>query len=324
MPVERALQLCAQHEAGRRGFVWSANSEECHVKGIFDTKLGSGYDDEATRRYHFPPQYRAVAEKLVGDWIIYRETQRNRGRRAYIAVARVVRIDPDPIRHGHAYAMVQDYLPFDRRVPFSGSGAYAESALRELADPARVGAYLQGKSVRVVTDTDFASIVRVGLTETLAPDNILRLGLNDVDLVTSELLYAPAAEQERKIEQILLNRKMREANFRYRVCTAYENRCAVTGLSIVNGGGRAEVQAAHIWPVAAGGPDVVQNGIALSGTVHWLFDRHLISLTDDYRLLISHNKVPVELRSLFERQMDRINLPKNVTFWPHPAYIARH
>jgi putative restriction endonuclease len=43
----------------------------------------------------------------------------------------------------------------------------------------------------------------------------------------------------------------------------------------------------------------VQNGLALSGTVHWLFDRHLISLTDDYRLLVSHNKVPAELRGLF-------------------------
>ena len=83
------------------------------------------------------------------------------------------------------------------------------------------------------------------------------------------------------------------------MCDAYDNICAVTKLRIVNGGGKAEVQAAHIWPVAAGGPDVVQNGIALSGTAHWLFDRHLISLTDDYRLLVSHNKVPKELQGLF-------------------------
>ena len=29
---------------------------------------------------------------------------------------------------------------------------------------------------------------------------------------------------------------------------AYEDRCAVTRLRIVNGGGRVEAQAAHIWP----------------------------------------------------------------------------
>ena len=94
------------------------------MKGIFDTKANSGYDDEIMRRYHFPPQYRPVAERLVGEWIIYREPQRNGGRRAYIAAARVLRLDPDPARPGYSYALMGDYLPFDRPVPFGG-GSYA-------------------------------------------------------------------------------------------------------------------------------------------------------------------------------------------------------
>lgn len=65
------------------------------MKGIFDTKTDSGYKDEIIRRYQFPPQYRKVAEQLVGDWIVYREPKRNGGSRAYIAVARVLRIDSD-------------------------------------------------------------------------------------------------------------------------------------------------------------------------------------------------------------------------------------
>lgn len=296
------------------------------MKGIFDTKANSGYDDEITRRYHFPPQYRAVAERLVGDWIIYREPQRNGGRRAYIAVARVLRIDPDLARPGYSYALIGDYLPFDRPVPFSGNGAYAEAALREIGDPNRVGAYLQGKSIRTISEADFAAIVLPGLDETLAPGNAVRLELDPlhVDPETLDLVRAPLEEQFRRIEQILLNRKVRDASFRRQICDAYDNRCAVTRLRIVNGGGKAEVQAAHIWPVATGGPDVVQNGLALSGTAHWLFDRHLISLTDDYRLLVSHNKVPSELRGLFAQPMDRIHLPTDPKLWPHPGYIARH
>lgn len=296
------------------------------MKGIFDTKANSGYDDEITRRYHFPPQYRAVAEGLVGDWIIYREPQRNGGRRAYIAVARVLRIDPDAARPGYSYASMGDYLPFDRPVPFAGGGAYAEVALREIGDPNRVGAYLQGKSIRTVSEADFAAIVRSGLDETLSPENAVRLELDPlhVDPETLDLMRAPLEEQARRIEQILLNRKVRDANFRRQICDAYDNRCAVTRLRIVNGGGKAEVQAAHIWPVASGGPDVVQNGLALSSTVHWLFDRHLISLTDDYRLLVSHNKVPSELRSLFAQQMDRMHLPTDLKLWPHRGYMAQH
>jgi putative restriction endonuclease len=135
---------------------------------------------------------------------------------------------------------------------------------------------------------------------------------------------AAPAEQARRVEAMLIDRKIRDANFRRQVCEAYDDRCAVTRLQIINGGGRSEVHAAHIWPVGSGGPDVVQNGIALSGTIHWLFDRHLISLTDDYRLLVSHNKVPGELRGLFANQMDRIHLPEDPRLRPHPAYLARH
>jgi putative restriction endonuclease len=131
-------------------------------------------------------------------------------------------------------------------------------------------------------------------------------------------------EHEGRIQQILLNRKIRDASFRRQVCDAYDNRCAITGLRLVNGGGKAEAQAAHIWPVAEGGPDIVQNGIALSGTIHWLFDRHLISLTNEYRLLVSHNKVPAELRGLFANQLDRIRLPNDPRLWPHAKYVEKH
>jgi putative restriction endonuclease len=297
------------------------------MKAVFDTKPNSGYDDEIMRRYHFPTQsnYMSAAQASVGDWIVYREPQRNGGRRAYIAVARVLRIEPDRARPNHAYAVMGEYLPFDRPVPFAGDGTYWESPLRAIAAPSRVGAALQGKAMRPLADADFTAIVAAGLTETLAPENAIRLGLG-VDDVAEPFDYdaAPGIDQVRRVEAMLVNRKIRDANFRRQVCEAYEDRCAVTGLRIINGGGRAEVQAAHIWSVESGGPDVVQNGLALSGTIHWLFDRHLISLTDDYRLLVSHNKVPAELRSLFEKQMDRIHLPKDRRDWPHPAYIERH
>lgn len=297
------------------------------MKAVFDTKPNSGYDDEIVRRYHFPIRrnYMDAAEAAIGDWIVYREPQRNNGRRAYIAVARVVRIEPDRSRPDHAYAIMGEYLPFDRPVPFAGAGVYWEAPLRAVEDPNRIGQGLQGKAMRPLADADFAAIVAAGLSDTLAPENAVRLGLGTDD-VTQPFDYdaVPGLDQVRRVEAMLVNRKIRDANFRRQVCEAYEDRCAVTGLRIINGGGRSEVQAAHIWGVGEGGPDVVQNGLALSGTVHWLFDRHLISLTEDYRLLVSHNKVPAELRGLFEKQMDRIHLPRDQRDWPHPAYVQRH
>jgi putative restriction endonuclease len=296
------------------------------MKGVFDTKRDSAYDDDISQRYHFPRHYRAIADSLLGSWIVYREPQRNRGRRAYVAVARVARIEDDAERAGHAYALVTDYLPFDHPVPFVVAGRYAEAELRAIAEPMRVGLFLRGKSIRTLPEEDFGAIARAGFGPTLAPENAhrLHLDLDRLDTDTLGLVEAPQEEQERRIEQILVNRKIREASFRGQVCAAYDSTCAITRLRIVNGGGRPEAQAAHIWPVAQGGPDVAQNGLALSSTVHWLFDRHLISLTDDYRILVAHNKVPSELRSLFDRQMDRIHLPSDKRLWPHPVYITRH
>ena len=189
------------------------------MKGVFDRKSNSGYDDEITHRYHFPSQYRSTAAELVGNWIVYREPQRNGGRRAYVATARVLRIEPAPKRAGHAYA-VTGYLSFDRPVPFSSGGTYAEASLRAIDDPSKVGAYLQGKSVRPLSDADFAAIVRAGLGETLAPQNAVSLKLDPehADEETLSLIWAPIVEQERRVEQIL-----REANFRRQVCEAYEN-----------------------------------------------------------------------------------------------------
>jgi putative restriction endonuclease len=296
------------------------------VKAIFDTRAESGYDDEIIERYHFPNRYLPVAQQSVGDWIIYREPRRGGGRSGYVAVARLLSIDPDPVDPGRSYARMADFLPFDAVVPLEHADGFYEARLQNISDRSRIGVTLQGRSVRPISDEEFGAIARAGLATTLAPENAARLDLDaaHVDTNTLGLLRAPPGEQERRIAQMLVNRKIRDASFRRQVCDAYENICAVTGLRIVNGSGKAEVQAAHIWPVAEGGPDVVQNGIALSGTVHWLFDRHLISLTDDYGLLVSHNRVPRELQHLFQRHLDRIHLPKQQSSWPHLRYIQRH
>ena len=89
--------------------------------------------------------------------------------------------------------------------------------------------------------------------------------------------HIPARE---RVNQ-LTNRAVRDRNFRKNVLRAYGERCAITGLRLINGGGRAEVEAAHIRPVEYDGPDIVSNGLALSGTAHWMFDRGLVGLADD-------------------------------------------
>jgi putative restriction endonuclease len=294
------------------------------MKAVFDTKPSSGYDDEVAQRYHFPNRYREVVDATVGDWVVLRRPRADGGNLAYFAIARVTRVDPDSSAPNRAYARLSDFLPFDAPVPWTAQGRYAEEALRGLPRP-QVGVFLRGRSVRPLTDADFLAIASIGLRDTVDPVNAQRYGLSpdapEIDAFRGNLSIE---ERTRKIAQTLRSRILRDASFRRTVCTAYDDRCAVTKLRIINGGGRSEVQAAHIWAVAKGGPDIIQNGVALTATVHWLFDRHLISFTDDYRILVAHNRIPDQLRQLFASQHERIHLPSNSADWPNLSYLQRH
>jgi putative restriction endonuclease len=134
-----------------------------------------------------------------------------------------------------------------------------------------------------------------------------------------------AAEFERPIIERILSRPVRDALFRQKVKAAYGSTCAMTGIRIINGGGNAEVQAAHIRPVNNRGPDCVPNGLALSGTVHWMFDRGLISIGPPPHSLIlfSRRDLPESIRRLFNPDM-MLRKPADERLWPAPAYVEFH
>ena len=102
------------------------------MKAIFDTRSDTAYDDEIAERYHFPNRYLPEAGKALNDWIVYREPRRSGGRMAYVAVARVTQIAPDPSRENHSYAIVRDFLQFDVPVPLRGPTRYYETRLENL------------------------------------------------------------------------------------------------------------------------------------------------------------------------------------------------
>jgi putative restriction endonuclease len=108
------------------------------------------------------------------------------------------------------------------------------------------------------------------------------------------------------------------------VLRAYDERCAVTGLKLINGGGRAEVAAAHIRPVEHNGPDIVNNGIALSGTAHWMFDRGLITFTDDLEIVISRHVNDREGAEGLINPTRRLIGPLAARDRPHPVFLAWH
>jgi len=287
------------------------------ANAIFTTSTGTDYDDLPENRYHFPRAYLNQAQAAVGDFIIYYEPRRSlgRGRQAYFAMARVLRIERDPSLADHFYAYVDSYLPFDRPVPFQGNGTYWESALQKADGSTNKGAF--GRAVRTLPGHEFEAILCAGYQRELSPwelkDQAAAQGVSE-EIVP--YVARPMVEQ-------FVSRPFREEAFRRQVREVYRNTCAFSGLCLINGGGRPEVQAAHIRPVASQGPDSVRNGLALTGTLHWLFDRGLLALDENYRILESPHGLPDDLGRLLRKDRAPL-LPEAPDQRPHATFLAWH
>ena len=288
--------------------------------GVFIHRSDSVYDDTPAERYQFPRQYLDRARACVGDWIIYYEPRKVAGTKGYYAVAKVERVIPDPSVPNMYLALIEpgSYLDFATAVPFADEAGPIERGV--LNDAGRISGRAQA-AVRGLSPTDFSRIVGAGL----ADENPL-LPRNDlvVEPILDEERTAFIFDETRERMTAIVSRVVRDRVFRRIVLRAYDERCAVTGLKLINGGGRAEVEAAHIRPVESNGPDIVSNGLALSGTAHWMFDRGLIGLGDDMRVLISRQaNDPDSIRSIINRS-GHILMPQRDADRPHPQFVRWH
>ncbi|MCA1285468.1 HNH endonuclease [Salipiger bermudensis] len=288
-------------------------------KAVLLHRVDSIYEDEPDVKYDFPRSYLKTMSRAVGDWVLYYEPVKA-GARGYFAVAKVDRIVPKRGEEGRYLALIErgSFLPFDREVPRLIDGRPLEASLAdEMGLPKKGGA--QQLAVRDLSEDDFARIINLGLPEQLEDIEAQRYSS-----LRSEIDDAQAPFQRPVVER-LTRRPYRDVAFRRKVRDAYGYRCAISGLHLRNGGGRPEVQAAHIRPVEEGGSDSVRNGLALSGTLHWMFDRGLISIDpEEHRILVSHNKVPGEVVQRLILPSQRLTLPDDRRNWPHPDNLRWH
>jgi putative restriction endonuclease len=77
--------------------------------------------------------------------------------------------------------------------------------------------------------------------------------------------------------------------FRETVLRTYQHRCAICGYDLKIGCADFGLEAAHIKWRAAGGPDTVNNGLSLCALHHKAFDLGAITLTLNYRIMVSEH-----------------------------------
>jgi putative restriction endonuclease len=114
-------------------------------------------------------------------------------------------------------------------------------------------------------------------------------------------------------------RRVGQDVFRQAVLTAYQGRCAITGID-----DQRLLNASHIvgWSEDTSHRMDFRNGICLGALHDRAFDRHLISFDSDWRMLIRKD-VPEAARTALERgAAPRLRMPER--FLPDPELLARH
>lgn len=286
--------------------------------GVFIHRTDSIYADIPSEQYQFPKNYLSRAKECEGDWILYLEPTKVKNTKGYFAVAKVQEIIPDPRATDMYLAIIEpgSYLDFGDPVPFRLDGQIVEQGV--LNDAGRISGRAQA-AIRPISNSDFARIIDLGLEE--SAHALPRVGTPK----GFEEAQAPfdSFPNRRRIQQ-LTNRAVRDRNFRRSVVRAYGERCAVTGLRLINGGGRAEVEAAHIMPVEHNGPDIISNGLALSGTAHWMFDRGLIGIGQGMEILVSrHSNDPEQVHRLINASKKLVS-PPNPRDKPRTEFLTWH
>lgn len=160
---------------------------------------------------------------------------------------------------------LSDEVPMDLLTPLREGDVHGrlDSAIeREL----RGNPELLARTVRGIVDAQFPS--------TIAPDVLAAVGF-DPDLLVSGLTVPLEAARRRS------------AQWRRAIVEAWDGACAFCGFDGQLGGAPVGLEAAHVRWFNFGGPDELDNGLALCALHHKLFDRGVLGLSPEHRVLVS-------------------------------------
>ena len=114
--------------------------------------------------------------------------------------------------------------------------------------------------------------------------------------------------------------------FKKLVPKVYQSTCCITGMRLESSFGHTFIDACHIMPFSISHDDRVTNGIALCPNLHRAFDRGLITIDTNYRVLASNHIIENDGHPYNLKQLDGrlIILPGNELYHPKLENLEWH
>lgn len=158
----------------------------------------------------------------------------------------------------------------------------------------------------------------------IEPGMLLADNLIDTALQLEALeAWAPFVAENRAVYRI--SKEKRNAAFRRVVLENYANTCAITR-SCFAFNKTVEAQAAHIISKEVNGTDDPRNGLAMSHTTHWAFDKGVFTISDQYEILVHPKayKASQQNFALLDLSGQQLKLPEDESFLPHQEALLWH
>lgn len=160
----------------------------------------------------------------------------------------------------------------DRNVPMDHVRPLREGVTGRLE--AALEAALRGRPE--LLDEAARGLVESHFPGTVAPDVLVSVGL-DPDLLDGRALVDAESAAQRR----------RSSAWPSAIIEAWDRQCAFCGFDGAAGGGVVGIEAAHVRWFKLGGPDDLDNGLALCSLHHKLFDRGMLGLDGDLAVVVS-------------------------------------
>ena len=115
-----------------------------------------------------------------------------------------------------------------------------------------------------------------------------------------------------------VEQRVGQPEFRAALLRAYENTCAISGCKVDE-----VLEAAHIQPVKKRGNHSLKNGLLLRADLHNLFDRGLLTIDRQYRVVLDESvRSAMEYRKFHGNRL--VKIPKKADDRPSKVLLEQH
>ncbi len=182
----------------------------------------------------------------------------------------------------------------------------------------------ENKSLQVFIVNEYFSETKSNFDDSLILGNDL---FRDIE---NKLLNEPSEDYRKEVKSLIQQHNeeeifLRGSIFKREIPKIYNNTCCISGMRIDATVSVSMIDACHIIPFSLSYDDTVTNGIALCPNLHRAFDRGLIGINENYKVVVSKSfKEDATNYSIRNFEGKEINLPSMKSYYPLKENFGWH